>query len=282
MAGIKFHAPIDMLIQGNRIHHTGRAIWLDWMTQGTRVTRNLCYLNGDDAFLEVNHGPCMIDNNLFRSRIFRNRSQGMAFAHNLFGGEYDAWLDVNRATPYFPAHSTDKAGVHKIDIADTAFYNNMFIGNGTSGPTRPSARLMDTTSKKGKRVIGYGLWIYNEMPTPIAAGGNVYHNGAKPYRNEPDPSVLADNPGFKIIEKGDEVFLEITFSPSRVKTQLVNTELLGKARVPNLPYVDFDGTPLRLDTDYFGKKRDPKNPTPGPFEKPGSGRARIKVWPQNQ
>ena len=41
MAGIKFHAPIDMLIEGNRIHDAVRGIWLDWMTQGTRVTRNL-------------------------------------------------------------------------------------------------------------------------------------------------------------------------------------------------------------------------------------------------
>ena len=66
MGGIKLHAPIDVLIKGNRIHDAGRAIWPDWMTQGTRITQNLCYNNGgDDMFLEVNHGPCVIDNNIF-------------------------------------------------------------------------------------------------------------------------------------------------------------------------------------------------------------------------
>ncbi len=282
MAGIKFHAPIDMLIEGNRIHDAGRAIWLDWMTQGTRVTRNLCYRNaGDDCFLEVNHGPCVIDNNLFLSRIFRNRSQGMAFAHNLFGGEYDAWLDINRATPYFLAHSTEQAGVHKIDVADTAMYNNMFIGDGTSGPSRPSAELVKNTSpNKGKRVIGYGLHLYDDMPTPLAVAGNIYYHGAKPARNETDSVMVAENPACMIIEEGVQVFLEITLSPkqSAADTRIVTTERLGKAQVPNLPYLDHDGGPIRIGTDYFGRPRDPENPTPGPFEKPPAGGVRLRVW----
>ena len=281
MAGVKFHAPIDMLIEGNRVHDTGRAIWLDWMTQGTRVTRNLCYRNGgDDMFLEVNHGPCVIDNNLFLSRVYRNRSQGMAFAHNLFGGEFDAWLDIARSTPYFPVHSTEEAGIHKIDVADTAFYNNLFIGNGTAGPTRPSKALAEgTPKKKGKRVIGYGTWVYDDMPTPLAAGGNAYYHGARPYGNEKPRTVIAANPELKVIEEGDAVFLEISLSADKSETQTVTTKLLGKSHVTNLPYVDFDGQPLRLDTDYFGKRRDPKHPTPGPFENPGRGRLKLKVWP---
>jgi len=283
MAGIKFHAPIDMLIEGNRVHDTGRALWLDWMTQGTRVTRNLFYRNGgDDCFLEVNHGPCVIDNNLFLSRIFRNRSQGMAFAHNLFGGEFDQWLDIARATPYFPAHSTDKAGVHKVDVADIAIYNNLFVGDGTAGPAKASANLMKGTSpKKGKRIIGYGSWMYDEMPTPLAAAGNAYFHGAKPTEAEKYTFSAAENPNFNVIEEGDAVYLEMTLpkmnhSPKR---PMVTTELLGKAIVPSLPYVDFDGKPIRLDTDYFGKKRDSQNPSPGPFETPDHGRVKLQVWP---
>ena len=45
MAGIKIHASIDMLIKGNRVVNTGRGIWLDWMAQGARVTRNLLHDN---------------------------------------------------------------------------------------------------------------------------------------------------------------------------------------------------------------------------------------------
>ena len=46
----------------------------------------------------------------------------------------------------------------------------------------------------------------------------------------------------------------------------MTTELLGKAKIPNLPYENPDGSPLAIDTDYFGKKRDAGNPFPGPFE----------------
>ena len=34
MAGIKFHAAIDNVIQGNHIYRTCLGLWLDWMAQG--------------------------------------------------------------------------------------------------------------------------------------------------------------------------------------------------------------------------------------------------------
>ncbi|MHC4240387.1 MAG: DUF1565 domain-containing protein, partial [Planctomycetota bacterium] len=45
MAGIKFHGAIDTVISRNHIYRTCLGIWLDWMTQGTRVTRNLLHDN---------------------------------------------------------------------------------------------------------------------------------------------------------------------------------------------------------------------------------------------
>lgn len=39
MAGIKFHAAIDVEISHNHIYRTFRGLWLDWMAQGTRVLR---------------------------------------------------------------------------------------------------------------------------------------------------------------------------------------------------------------------------------------------------
>ena len=35
---------------------------------------------------------------------------------------------------------------------------------------------------------------------------------------------------------------------------------------------------VRISTDYFGRKRKAKNPTPGPFETPGQGTVTLKVW----
>jgi alpha-N-arabinofuranosidase len=59
---------------------------------------------------------------------------------------------------------------------------------------------------------------------------------------------------------------------------MVTTELLGRAKVPNEPYVNRDGSSLRMDVDYFGKRRSSSQPTPGPFEKPGPGPWRLRVW----
>ena len=39
MAGIKFHGAIDVEISHNHIYRTCRGLWLDWMAQGTRVSR---------------------------------------------------------------------------------------------------------------------------------------------------------------------------------------------------------------------------------------------------
>ena len=47
MAGIKFHAAIDVEISRNHIYRTCRGLWLDWMAQGTRVSGNLFHDNRD-------------------------------------------------------------------------------------------------------------------------------------------------------------------------------------------------------------------------------------------
>jgi alpha-L-arabinofuranosidase len=56
----------------------------------------------------------------------------------------------------------------------------------------------------------------------------------------------------------------------------VTSELLGKAAIPDLRYEQPDGTPLRVDTDYFGKPRDKSDPTPGPFERVDEGTLKVK------
>ena len=44
IGGIKFHAAIDVIIRNNHFHDCTRGIWLDWQTQGTRVSKNLLLL----------------------------------------------------------------------------------------------------------------------------------------------------------------------------------------------------------------------------------------------
>jgi alpha-N-arabinofuranosidase len=62
------------------------------------------------------------------------------------------------------------------------------------------------------------------------------------------------------------------------KRKIITTELLGKAKIPNLPFVQPEGTSYLLDTDYFGKKRDADHPGVGPFESLKAGRNKLKIW----
>ena len=187
MAAIKFHAPIDMLIKGNRIHNTCLAIWLDWMTQGTRVTQNLMYQNGMDLYFEVNHGPFVIDNNICLSSQCRHLSQGGAYVHNLFAGRWGNWED-GRATPYFKAHSTEKVGDHKMDIGDDHFYNNMFVGNGK----KPLS--IDHPDSAIPFYWSYGLRCYEYRPQLPETAGNAYYHGAEPCENEKTAKLIDYNP----------------------------------------------------------------------------------------
>ena len=78
IAGIKLHAAIDVEIRHNRIHDCSLGIWLDWQTQGTRVSRNLCYRNNRDLFVEVSHGPYL--DRPQRARLAASRSSRSARA----------------------------------------------------------------------------------------------------------------------------------------------------------------------------------------------------------
>lgn len=276
MAGIKFHGAIDTEIRGNHIYRSYRGLWLDWMTQGTRVSGNLFHDNlVDDLMVEVNHGPYMVDNNVFLSR--RNIwdwSQGGAFIHNLFAGYIVPITDGSRATPFHPAHSTTIAGLKNIQSGDDRFYNNIFIGR--AAPANPPKKEDKTPPNHG------GLNAYDRMTTPLFAGGNVYYGEAVPCRQDADPLVLADKkPMMKLEQKGDQWFLRCDFGPElkQARTRFVTSELLGKAAVPGLGYENPDGSALEIATDYFGKERDKTKPTPGPFEGAGDTQE-INVWPK--
>ena len=130
MGGVKIHASIDMLIKNNRFANCGRGLWLDWMAQGTRVSRNLFYNNTtDDIFVEVNHGPFLIENNILLSDLsIRDWSEGGAYVHNLIAGNIEL-RPQSRLTPYQVPHSTKIAGLKKTMGGDNRFFNNIFMAN---------------------------------------------------------------------------------------------------------------------------------------------------------
>ena len=84
----------------------------------------------------------------------------------------------------------------------------------------------------------------------------------------------------KIEEKGESVYLYITLDQSlkTLDNPLAMTELLGKTKISGLAFENPDGSSLKIDTDYFGKRRNEANPSAGPFEDPGDGKIKLKVW----
>jgi hypothetical protein len=278
MAGIKFHGAIDTVIRGNHIYRTCRGLWLDWMAQGTRVSENLFHENAsEDLMVEVNHGPFMVDNNLFLSAVnVLDMSQGGAYAHNLFTGKITNRPEPSRETPYHPAHSTKVAGLVNTTGGDDRFYNNIFVGNGAA-----SAAGRRPTGKNLEWISSFGLWGYDTRDLPLQTGGNVFYHGAQPWGKATNDLVLAgSNPQVKLVSMGEQFRLELRLGPEwqQANTAIVTTALLGKAKIPGLPYENADGSPLLIGTDYFGKPRHPAKPTPGPFENPGTGPLTLRVW----
>lgn len=261
MGGIKFHASIDVVISGNHIYRSGTfGIWLDWMAQGTQVSGNLLHDNGgQDLFMEVDHGPYVIANNIILSQqAHLANSRGGAYVHNLVAGNQRIAHD-NRETPFHKAHSTEVVALHNCPIGDARWINNILFSR-------------------------CNLNAYDKAPLPVTMAGNVFLKGSAPGQYEAAPLIKPDfDPGAAIVEKEDGWYLDITLDQSWRTEQprkLVTGELLGKAQIPNLPFENRDGSPLRIDTDYFGKKRDAANPFPGPFEISEGGKQTIKVWPK--
>jgi len=257
-ACLKIHGAVDVIVANNHFHDCGgfAALWLDWMAQGTRVTGNVFHDNARDAYIEVNHGPILLDNNLFLSKgkPVHDISDGLAFAHNLFLNPPKTRGD-KRSTPYFESHTIKIAGYATIKVNDVRFYDNIFAGAKAS----PGA--------KGECV---------------RSAGNVYSNGAKPVNGDTD-SIVDKNfdPKVELLEENGVWRLRMDVDPSWLETKrsLVTTELLGEAVVPKLPFVASDDKPYRLDKDFFGKPRG-DSPAPGPFNlTPGTKHIDVIVWP---
>ncbi|MCU7552707.1 right-handed parallel beta-helix repeat-containing protein [Chitinophagaceae bacterium LB-8] len=284
LAGIKLHAAIDVVLDNNRIHDVGAfGYWMDWMAQGTRLTKNVLYRNDwQDMFFEVNHGPFLVDNNIMLSnQSIATQSEGGAFVHNLITGSMIIWSDPNRFTPYHLPHSTEIAGMATVAAGDDRYYNNIFLGKGA-----------DSVKYRGQK---FGMLVYNKDSTspkvkshmnlsdhwPIWINHNVYYNEALPWSEEKEYVQKKQfNPDIQLMEEGDKVYLQFTTdeSLSKLNTQQITTALLGKTKLPKAFYENPDGTALRIDTDFLGNKRATEHPSPGPFEIKQSGKQKIKVW----
>lgn len=291
IAGIKFHAPIDTQILNNRVHDCTLGLWLDWQTQGLRVSSNILYRNGRDMVIEVSHGPTIIDNNIFASKgNIGYISQGTAYVHNLFCGTMANGDVLDRATPYHLPHSTWVSGYGFVYGGDDRYYNNIYVAPAADA-NRPEKQFVGTKAMdkysdgieayfKGineKDFESIDLEKFDQTPYPVYVDGNVYYNGAQAYSKEKNNHIAAEvNPNVKIIEEGDELYLEIEIEAADVATVIHGTADLGKTILADAIFDGPDGNMIVLDRDCLGNVRSAK-PTAGPLENIKIGKNRIKL-----
>ncbi|MBE3123867.1 MAG: right-handed parallel beta-helix repeat-containing protein [Planctomycetes bacterium] len=175
-AAIKFHESVDTVIAGNLIRrvdyqsHGAFGIWMDWGNQGTRITGNIIYGTKAAAlFLEMDHGPILVDNNVLVGQGVRSNSEGTTFAHNLFVDcAFEMVSDTGRQSQYYRPHTRTtverKTGVPQ----DDKWYNNIFIRRGLEKVKEAPGYASDANvflEGAGKSAFGDGHSVVDPLKT---------------------------------------------------------------------------------------------------------------------
>jgi hypothetical protein len=258
-AAIKFHNSVDTVLSGNLIrgvYHQKQGafgIWMDYANQGTRLTGNVIYdTQAATVFLEMNHGPILVDNNVLIGQPVRSNSEATVFAHNLFvdcGYVYSP--DTNRRSQYYRPHTSQVVGRKTGTAQDDRWFNNIFIRQGLD-------RVKDAP--------GY------------APDYNVFLEGAKKSTFGDENSVVGafvTNVTVTDQPRGAQISFAVNDAPFRLSGPRVNAELVGVFPTVGQTVEDRDGNPLTVDTDINGRRFAP--PRPGPISDLQPGRNTI-TW----
>ena len=286
LGGIKLHAAIDTFVHNNYVHDCTLGMWFDWQAQGLRVHANIFEHNDRDLFVEVSHGPYLVDNNIFASAYaFDNASQGGAYAHNLVCGFFNHYPVLNRSTPYHFPHSTLPAGTVPVYGGDDRWIQNVFVGGKEEGKFYGTSEYDGSPTSLDEyiervKALGYGdLEQFERVKQPAYICGNVYLNGALPFEAERDSCVCSARAEVRIVRDLDGVYLE-TDLPEEMflrKGELVTSEKLGMTRITEERFEAPDGSDLRLDTDLVGNAV--KGAVlAGPLQGLQAGKNRVKIW----
>lgn len=310
-AGIKLHAAIDVTIRRNHIHNCIMGVWLDWEAQGARISQNLMHDNcrpegreqargamfSTDVFIEVGHGPTLIDNNVLMSPVsITIPSEGIACVHNLILGGFsliNSGVDsvVNgqrepRYTPYHIRHRTEVAGFMTILHGDDRIYNNLFI---QAYPIQDKERKPSDAEYQTVGTAPFDIFpTYEEWFAPFVPGakpdmgalakvhfghlpvwvdGNAYFNGATVCKHEKHKLSDKRSKVTIVLEEKDGKYSLKTNVYTKLKDfkdGIICTETLGKAFEPEQRFENPDGTDIVFDRDYFGNHRGTET-IPGPF-----------------
>lgn len=252
-AAIKFHNSVDTVISGNLIrgvYHQKQGafgIWIDFGNQGIRISGNIIYnTQAAPVFLEMNHGPILVDNNVLVGQHILGNSEADVFAHNLFVDcGYVYRPDTKRRSGYFKPHTTEAVGRKTGTARDDKWFNNIFIRTGLSSV---------------KAAEGY------------QSDFNVFLEGAKKSTFGDANSVVDPHvTGFTIADHPSGA--TVTFSGGdrsrEVEGPWVDAKLVGVFATVGQSLEDRQGNPITVHRDIAGNKR--AKSVPGPLANPGSG-----------
>jgi len=237
-AAIKFHNSVDTVISGNLIRGVYRqeqgafGIWIDFGNQGIRITRNIIYnTEAATVFLEMNHGPILVDNNILIGKPISSNSEAIVFAHNLFvdcGYEYRP--DIKRRSQYYKPHTIKVAG-HKTGTAqDDKWFNNIFIREG-----------LDQVKTAPGYASDYNIFLEGAKKSFFGDKNSVID----PYVTE---LTIKDHP------RGATTTFSMDDTPFRVKGPWVDAELVSIFPTVGQTIEDRYGHPIKVDTDINGRK----------------------------
>lgn len=297
IAGIKMHAAIDVIYRRNHIDHCTMGLWCDWEAQGTRITQNLFDHNyapagtahrlegameSQDIWVEVSHGPTLIDNNLLLSKdSLKIPTQGLGVVNNLILGSFTyvgtgtdypgKGVSRQRYTPYHIPHRTEVAGFSTILHGDDRFYNNVFVqkwapeknpeDNEEVGtfvfddyPTydewfAPFEKLAGRAAKEDDMA---NLQPYHMGHLPVWVSGNVYLNGAKAWKKETNNLVVPDKKvTVELIDHNGKPALQTNLYDviGNFKNNIINSDVLGKAFEPEQRFETPDGDSIQISED---------------------------------
>ena len=252
-AAVKFHESVDTVIRGNLIrgvYHQGYGafgIWMDWGNQGTRITGNIIYnTQAANIYLEMDHGPILVDNNVLVGQGVKSWSEGDVFAHNLLVDcNFDMASDTSRQSQYYRPHTRIVVARKPGVPADDKWFHNIFVRRGLDGV---------------KQAPGY------------ASDYNVFLEGAKKSSFGDEHSVVDPfETGFRREDSaaGVSIALRVNHSPFSARGPWVDGSLVGVLPTAGQTIEDSHGKAIRVDADMLGNER--ARPIAGPLAdlKPG-------------
>lgn len=239
-AAIKLHRSVDVIISNNLIRgvyargdQAAFGMWIDFTNQGMRITRNIVYNTKTEAvFLEMNHGPILLDNNIFlglTSRGFSSNSEATVLAHNLFVNcKFSYSADTNRQSQYFTPHTSIELEKKPVILQEEKWYNNLFIGAGPDNVPAGEGYESD-----------YNVFLEGAKKTSFGDENSLEDPFISNYRKEES-------------QEGVKLTFYVNKETLRIVGPRVDGDLVGIFEISGQTIEDRNGEAISVDSDFNG------------------------------